>query len=96
MLQFKKKDHIQVFEHQNIRLGETIDDVTITRNHLETLQLFNPNGTLPYYSLIHNGIKFCEYVGVISTSNLTIEILPKVDRVTEDKTKWQGILIDML
>ncbi|MEY3249564.1 MAG: hypothetical protein RL742_1607, partial [Bacteroidota bacterium] len=43
-----------------------------------------------------NGVKFKEYVGVIQVGNLTIEILPKIDRQGADKADWQGVLLDML
>jgi 5-methylcytosine-specific restriction enzyme subunit McrC len=52
---------------------------------------------LPYFSLIHNGIQFCEYVGVIKIGNFTIEILPKADKnLSPDDSKWQKVLIQML
>jgi len=50
----------------------------------------------PYYELIKNGIRFCNYVGVIQIGNVTIEVLPKIDKEIEDKDIWQKILIDML
>jgi 5-methylcytosine-specific restriction enzyme subunit McrC len=99
---YNKKDNIRVFEHQCVRKGDIIDGVEIKDPHIQSLQAFNPNGELPYYTLILNGVKFCEYVGVISTKILTVEILPKVDRLTDNnnddqtKKKWQNILIDML
>lgn len=84
-----KKHHITVFEHQTLKLNQ------IDENILTSLQKFHGEKGVPYYSLIHKGVKFCEYVGVIQINNLTIEVLPKVDR-NSDETLWRNILIDML
>ena len=47
-----------------------------------------------------NGIKFCQYVGVITVKDLTIYVLPKADKDAKDadgdKTLWQGRLTFML
>lgn len=83
------------FEHQCLRLG-----VDLKEGELKALQSFYGSGKdFPYYNLIHNGIKLCEYVGVIQVGKLVIEVLPKIDKIKEDganKIKWQHILIDML
>jgi 5-methylcytosine-specific restriction enzyme subunit McrC len=96
------KSNYTVFEHEILRF-EKNDPV------LESLQRFHdaPNaaqvsGTFPYYSLIHNGVRFCEYVGVLKVGKTTIEVLPKADKSynKEDKEKielkWSKMLIDML
>lgn len=89
-----RPDHICVFEHQSIRLFDKIDDVIFTEDHLRILQDFYGDG-VPYFSLIHNGVKFCEHVGVLQTRNLTIEILPKANQ-NNNKEDWRNILIGML
>ena len=89
------KNYFQVFEHQRIRKNDIIDGDIFTENHLTTLQNYFGNGC-PYYSLVHNGVKFNEYVGVLQAGNLTIEVLPKTDRSEDDKTYWHAFLIDML
>lgn len=61
------------------------------------LSRFHEDGGRNFFSLEHNGIKFKQYVGAIQIHDLTIEILPKVDRATnDDKSLWHGLLIDML
>jgi 5-methylcytosine-specific restriction enzyme subunit McrC len=89
-----KSKIITVFEHESIRLNDKNTNCRITTEQLKALQLYNSDNKLPQYSLIHNGIKFCEYVGVLQVGNLTIEVLPKIDR--SDKDKWRKILIDMI
>jgi len=84
---------ISVFEHECIRSSEN-DDEKLSKKELEALQRHSGDEGVPYYSLIHNGVKFCEYVGVIQVGNLTIEVLPKIDRGTTEQ--WRKILVGML
>lgn len=87
--------HITVFEHQSLWTHKGADK--LTDDQLSALQVFYGEKGLPYYSLIHNGVRFCEYVGVLQVGNLTIEILPKADRnETGDKLLWRSRLIDIL
>lgn len=88
---------ITIFEHGT--LYENRGEPQLKEGQLKALQLFNPNNKLPYYSLIHNGVRFCEYVGVIQVGKTIIEVLPKADKGESDdkeKTKWRDILISML
>jgi 5-methylcytosine-specific restriction enzyme subunit McrC len=59
----------------------------------------------PFFKPTRNGIRFCEWVGVIKVLDLTVEILPKADKLNDfdtkeaqvkEQNKWQSILIDML
>lgn len=86
------KKHISVFEHQPLRKG----DGDFGEHQLEALQKYHGEKGTPFFTLIHNGVKFCEYVGVLQVGNVTIEVLPKIDRNDTDTDKWHGILIDML
>lgn len=86
---------IQVFEHQSLKKDEDV----FTDKHLQALEHFlgdNDERVFPYYSLIHNGVRFRQYVGVICVGDLVIEVLPKTDSVDEDKGKWQSRLLHML
>ena len=87
----KNKNTITVFEHQVLRA----DDSGISKKALAALQNFYGEKGVPYYSLIHKGVKFCEYVGVLQVGKYTIEILPKADK-NENKEEWKRMLIDML
>lgn len=67
---------------------------------------------IEYFRIINKGIQFTNYVGVIQAGNLTIEILPKVDKgnttaanasieeldteISEKKQQWHNVLLQML
>jgi 5-methylcytosine-specific restriction enzyme subunit McrC len=86
---------LQVFEHEKISPGFKREGVHFTPGDLAALQTFYGNDC-PYYSLTYNGVKFCEYVGVLKIGNCTIEILPKVEREDEATGSWHRFLIHML
>ena len=48
-----------------------------------------------HISLIHNGIKFNEHVGVLQIGNTTIKILP-AEKNIRIKESWKKVLIGML
>ena len=87
---------IRIFEHQAIKLNQDIDGVTFDKAALEDLQGYYGDKGVPYYSLTNNGVKFNEFVGVIQVGNTVIEVLPKADKTTDDKTYWQELLVKML
>lgn len=87
----KSKKHITVFEHQKLKIGQQDFD----EKHRQALEVFYGEKGVPYYNLIHKGVQFSEYVGVLQVGELTIEVLPKADKYNET-TKWRNILIGML
>lgn len=87
----ERRTTITVFEHQILRVG----DQGLTLEHLLALQRFHSDANFPYYTLVHNGVKFAEYVGILQVGRLTIEVLPKVDRGT-DAQHWRRVLVDMI
>lgn len=93
-----KKNLIQVFEYQKLKFDSIEKD--FTENHFNALVKFNEKNDNKYYTIIHKGIKFNSYVGVIQVGGLTIEILPKADNNSSDsdfqKLKWQNVLLNML
>lgn len=93
-----KKNLIHVFEYQKLKFDHTEND--FTESHFNTMVKFNEKNDNKYYTIIHKGIKFNSYVGVIQIGSLTIEILPKADNNTsnslEQKQKWQNVLLSML
>lgn len=86
---------LSVFEHTSLKLGDSCNGVCFEEFHLEALQKYHGEKGTPFFSLIHHGVKFCEFVGVINVGSLTIEVLPKADR-SNDKELWRKALIDML
>ncbi|MCW7498457.1 McrC family protein [Leptospira levettii] len=93
-----RKNHITIFEHQSIRQGDTFKGCDFDDSILKSLQAHFGTKGVPYYSLIHKGVKFNEYVGVIQVGKTTIEVLPKADNRDSDhqELKWRKILIGML
>ena len=88
-------DTISVFEHQTLK----VRDRGFTDAHRLALDNFlgnNDETTFPYYSLIHKGVKFRNFVGVMCVNGLTIEVLPKTDRDAHDKSYWRNKLLHML
>lgn len=84
---------IRKFEHEVLKTGPGSDE--LSQGELQLLQRYCSAGT-PYFSLIHHGVKFNSYVGVLQVGNLTIEVLPKADNGNDDKESWQKFLISML
>ena len=98
-----KVENITIFEHQPIKVGQVFkteqSKVKFTDEHLKLLERYRgdiEDEFFPYYSLIHNGVKFKSYVGAISVGGLQIEVLPKTDISTENKDRWRKRLLTML
>ena len=91
-----RRDSIQVFEHSFLAIGERGFD----KRHFVALSKLNALHDYQYFDLKYNGVVFKQFVGVIQVDNLTIEILPKIDRYEaedkENKTKWRDVLLEML
>lgn len=92
-----KKGFIQVFEYQKLKYS---DDSAFSKQHFETMVHFNEKNQNKYFTVIHKGIQFNSYVGIIKIGQVTIEILPKSDRNTDstqkEKDTWQSVLLNML
>lgn len=86
-----EKNSITVFEHDKIIFGHSEPD----KSRLKALESFYGDYSA-YFSLVKNGVKFNQYVGVIQVGNLTIEILPKADKTSENELEWRNLLIGML
>ncbi len=89
----RSQSHITVFEHDRIHVDR--GNNRISPNQLKALHQFYGESGVPYFDLIHNGIKFNEYVGVLMVGKTTIEILPKAGKDLEAKD-WREVLIGML
>ncbi len=88
------KQPIQVFEHSFLPIGKG----SFEQRHFVALSKLNALHDYQYFDLKHNGVFFKQFVGVIQVDDLTIEILPKIDRYEpeENKTKWRDVLLEML
>lgn len=89
----KSKIHyLQVFEHQVLRIG----DQALTQRHFDALARFNEQHEQKYFTLLHKGVRFRQYVGVLQVGKLTIEILPKTDQYANNPQNWQKVLLNLL
>ncbi|MFD2514187.1 McrC family protein [Pontibacter locisalis] len=89
----EQENPITIFEHSSLWVHK--GEKRLTEIQLQALQAFHGEDGVPYYTLIHKGVRFTEYVGVLQVGHLTIEVLPKADK-SEDKGKWRSVLIGML
>lgn len=92
----KSNNTIQVFEHNILRVGQLYKKIVFEEKHFNALAKLNQLHNNQYFTLIHKGIKFSQYVGVIQIDGLTIEILPKIDGASSDESMWQQVLIQIL
>jgi len=88
-----KSKTISVFEHERLTFKS---EPNFTVKLFEQLEKYHGIHGTPYFSLIHKGVKFSQYVGVIQVGDTAIEVLPKTDRSTLDKKIWRDVLIQML
>lgn len=94
---------IQIFEYEKLTIHPDQFNRSITPAQFEKLCQFNDNNKNKYFTVIRNGVKFSNYVGVIQIGSLVIEILPKADKASltlENKDKsfatWRNVLLKML
>lgn len=88
--------HIVVFEHQRLLVDQEGEYYLSERQH-QALETYYGHYS-PFFTLIRNGVQFCQYVGVLQVGDTIIEILPKADKLTgkEAVQKWQNLLINMI
>lgn len=94
-----KRKHITIFEHQSIKLNQVFDGIIFDESKLAAFQSYYGTKGCSFFSLIHKGIRFNQYVGVIQVGDLLIEVLPKADNNISnenEEVKWRNILIAMV
>jgi len=90
-----KNNFIQVFEYQKLRYNG--DFKGFEEHHFDAMVKFNERNNNKYFDIIHKGVRFKSFVGVIQIAGLTIEILPKADKYEQaSKDLWQSVLLNML
>ncbi|KAA2217193.1 McrC family protein [Maribacter flavus] len=87
---------ISVYEYQKLHYGKEYDTVRFKEAHFNALVKLNELYNNQYFTVIHKGIKFSNYVGVIQVDSLTIQILPKIDNGKDKTSLWRDVLIEML
>jgi 5-methylcytosine-specific restriction enzyme subunit McrC len=88
---------LQVYEYEKIPVNFTRDGVKFEERHFNRIALWGEKYGAQFFSLGYRSIVFKNYVGVIRVADLTIEILPKIDKsVDASASKWKDFLVDML
>lgn len=85
------KSPIQRYEYGRLLIGQE----GFTKPYWDAFVKFNTLHENKYFDVLHNGLKFKQYVGVIQVNGLLVQINPKADKNDEDKN-WQGVLLQML
>jgi 5-methylcytosine-specific restriction enzyme subunit McrC len=85
---------IRVFEYEYLY----IDHKVFKTDHYNALAAYNDALQGKFFTLHLNAVRFLNFVGVIQAGDLTIEILPKVNRSSAESEKdtWQKVLLEML
>jgi 5-methylcytosine-specific restriction enzyme subunit McrC len=82
---------IDVFEYGRLN----IDDKLFKREHWSAFVKLNDAHEGKYFEVLHNGLRFKQFVGVIQVDSLLIQIHPKADKDDMD-AKWRDVLLPML
>ena len=82
---------IHKYEHEILRKNEG----GFTETHWKALIALNERFGNRYFDILHDGIKFRQYTGVIQIEDLLIEIYPKADKHSGNAA-WRNVLIPML
>lgn len=82
---------IDVYEHGRLLVGEE----GFQKKHWDAFVKLNTLHQVAYFDVLHNGLKFKQYVGVIQVDGLSVNIHPKADKSDGDE-KWKNVLLQML
>jgi 5-methylcytosine-specific restriction enzyme subunit McrC len=82
---------IDVFEHGRL----IIDEKVFKREHWKSFVKLNDAHEGQYFDVLHNGLRFKQFVGVIQVDGLLVQIHPKADKEDSD-AKWKDVLLQML
>lgn len=84
-------NYIDVYEHGRL----IIDDNVFTHAHWKAFVKLNTVHDGAYFDVLHNGLKFKQFVGVIQVDGLLVHIHPKADK-NDNEVRWKGVLLQML
>jgi len=93
----EKNSTISIFEHGQLVAGNVYSGVMFKESHVDLLARYHSsNPECAFFVPSYKRILFKNYVGVIKVGHITIEVLPKTDRHTENTDVWQKVLLQML
>lgn len=82
---------IDVFEHGRLLIGEQ----GFEKKHWDAFVKLNTLHNNEYFDVLHNGLRFKQFVGVIQVDGVLVNIHPKADKNDADD-KWKPVLLEML
>ncbi len=82
---------IQRYEHEKLLIGEE----GFKKVHWDAFVKLNMLHEGKYFEVLHNGLKFNQFVGVLQIDGVLVQINPKADK-GDDSSNWQGVLLEML
>ena len=82
---------IDVFEHDRLLIGQQ----GFNQSHWDAFVKLNTVHNNEYFDVLHNGLRFKQYVGVIQVDGLLVHIHPKADK-DDSNDKWKDVLLQML
>jgi 5-methylcytosine-specific restriction enzyme subunit McrC len=82
---------IDVFEYGRLLIG----DQGFKQSHWDAFVKLNTVHNNEYFDVLHNGLRFKQYVGVIQVDGLLVHIHPKADK-DDSNDKWKDVLLQML
>lgn len=82
---------LDVFEHGRLLIGEQ----GFKQSHWDAFVKLNTVHNNEYFDVLHNGLRFKQYVGVIQVDGLLVHIHPKADK-DDSNDKWKDVLLQML
>ncbi|ANP46078.1 McrC family protein [Candidatus Viadribacter manganicus] len=85
---------LEIFEHQTLEIGQA--ETNLRQNELDALDALARRLPPGVMSGTRNGVRFGSYCGVVCVGDLSIEVLPKIERSSPDPGLARGILVDML
>ncbi|WP_443939459.1 McrC family protein [Pedobacter sp. MW01-1-1] len=77
-------------------INQSYGGVIFDERHFDALVKLNDLHRGQYFEVMHRGIRFTSYVGVLQVNNLLIEVLPKIEGYTVEANRWRDVLIEML
>jgi len=92
----KSNIRFSVFQNQIIKINQSIEGKEFLYSHLKDLQEYYGDQGVPFYTLIHNGVRFQSYVGVFQIGSTIYEVLPIIKNSEQTKDYWRKALSYML
>ena len=76
---------ISICEYEVIKVSENGENNAITKDEREKIFNLQDDAECLAFTPVHGGIKSNQFIGVFSIDGLTIEILPKIAKVSDNK-----------